>query len=101
GQWLARSLTQLSDHILFISPNEQERFAKLAPQSRDRGEILFNISRKAHQRQPLANPPEAIFLGALNNAKGADRLIDIAAALQSLDAPPLRIVGYGVNRQNS
>jgi glycosyltransferase involved in cell wall biosynthesis len=98
GQWLARSLTRISDNIFFISPNERDRFLTLSPHAAEKSEILFNISRSPYERVPFSDPPEAVFLGALNYAKGADRLIDIAAALQSLGAPPLRIVAYGVNR---
>lgn len=98
GRWLAASLAQSAAHIFFISPQEQARFRELHPRERPPGEILWNISRPPKARGPFQDPPEAVAFGSLDWVKGTDRLIDVAAALRRMGAPPLRIAVYGKPR---
>ncbi len=95
GRWLAGRLA-IADHLFFISPNEQARVAALA--ERLPGEVMWNIASAPAPRAPFADPPEAVFLGSLDPAKGADRLVEIARALDGIGAPPLVIAAYGAAR---
>ncbi|MGH7003094.1 MAG: glycosyltransferase family 4 protein [Alphaproteobacteria bacterium] len=98
GRWLARSLAVDAAHMFFISPQEEARFRLLHPGTAPQGDILWNITRPVQPRRPLGDPPEVVSFGSLDRAKGTDRLIEVAAALRQLQAPPLRIAVYGLAR---
>lgn len=95
GRWVARTVAREADHVFFISPQEKARFEALVGDSAVPREVVWNIA------PPLVAPnakhavPEAIYLGSIDPEKGTDRLIDIAAALESAAAPPLLIAVYG------
>lgn len=98
GRWLARSLSRSADRMFYISPQEEARFTALAGDHAPPGEVIWNIARPAPPRLPFGDPPEAVYFGTLDWSKGTDRLIDIAAALEEMAAPPLRLVVYGKAR---
>ncbi|MEM9684600.1 MAG: glycosyltransferase family 4 protein [Pseudomonadota bacterium] len=96
-----RSLARDVDHMLFISPNEGSRFAELAGTRNVPGEVMWNIGRPPAPRRPFAEPPEAVYFGSVDYSKGTDRLIDVAAALKAMQAPPLVIAIYGKARTDA
>ncbi|MEX2649853.1 MAG: glycosyltransferase family 4 protein [Alphaproteobacteria bacterium] len=98
GRWVARRLAAVADHLLFISPQEEARVRALARPRTLAGEVMWNIAPEPPARAPLGSPPEAVYLGSLDPAKGADRLVTIAAALDRIGAPPLVIAAYGEAR---
>lgn len=98
GRWLVRRLLGFADHLFFISPQEAARVAALAGGRTVPGEVLWNIAPEPLPRAPFADPPEAVYLGSLDETKGADRLVEIAAALDRTGAPPLLIAAYGEAR---
>lgn len=98
GRWVIRSLDRNVDHMLFISPNEASRFAELSSGAGTPGDVLWNIGRLPAPRRPFADPPEAVYFGSIDYSKGTDRLIDVAAALREIQAPPLVIAVYGKER---
>ncbi|MGH6720014.1 MAG: glycosyltransferase family 4 protein [Alphaproteobacteria bacterium] len=97
GRWLVGRLAAVADPRFFISPNEAARVAALAGRALA-GEVMWNIAAEPWPRAPFADPPEALYLGSLDPAKGADRLIAIARALDAIGAPPLVIAAYGMAR---
>lgn len=101
ARWLARSLAATADHMLFISPQEGQRFQDLVGPLAPRGTVLWNIAPPAPPRRPLGDPPIAVYFGSLDHSKGTDRLIDVAAALEAAGAPPLKIEIYGKARTHS
>lgn len=100
ARWVARTLARNVDHMLFISPNEERRFAELAGPGTS-GEVMWNIGRPAPPRRAFADPPEAVYFGSVDFSKGTDRLVDVAAALDALGAPPLVIAVYGKARTDA
>ena len=98
GRWVVRRLLEFSAHLFFISPREEARVASLAGNRPVPGEVLWNIAPEPLSRVPFADPPEAVYLGSLDETKGADRLIEIASALDRAGAPPLVIAAYGEAR---
>jgi glycosyltransferase involved in cell wall biosynthesis len=98
GRWLVRRLLPVADHWFFISPQEEARVRALAGHSPVPGQVLWNIAPEPLPRTPFADPPEAVYLGSLDPTKGADRLVEIAAALERIGAPPLVIAAYGQAR---
>jgi glycosyltransferase involved in cell wall biosynthesis len=100
GRWVARGVARLADHVFFISPREEARTRALAAPMMLAGEVLWNIASAPEGARQPASPPEALYLGSLDPAKGADRLIAIARALDALGAPPLAIAVHGEGRAN-
>lgn len=98
GRWMVRSLARSVDHMFYITTQESDRFAELTDRAVP-GEVLWNIASPAPERHPLSDPPEAVFLGNVTGTKGADRMVDLAAALEEMNAPPLRLVVCGAARQ--
>jgi glycosyltransferase involved in cell wall biosynthesis len=99
GRWLVRRLSDSVDYQFFISPQEEARVRVLEGQKSVAGSIVWNIAPEPSGRLPFADPPEAVYLGNLDASKGTDRMIDIAAALEAISAPPLRLAVYGEARQ--
>lgn len=99
GRWMVRSLARSVDHMFFITTQERDRFAELTDRAIP-GEVLWNIASPAPERRPLAEVPEALFLGNVTASKGADRMVDIAAALEAMAAPPLKLLVCGEGRQD-
>ena len=95
GRWMVRTLARSADHMFFISSQEEERFGALEPRPAVPGDVLWNISAAPSPRRLLAAVPEAVYLGNIDPSKGTDRLIDIAASLEDMSAPPLIIAVYG------
>ncbi len=100
GRWLVRKLSSRVDHMFFISPQEQARWAELGGASVP-GEVLWNISRNPLPRGSFADPPEVVFLGNLQPSKGADRIIEIASVLKRRGAARFTFAIYGKPRSNS
>ncbi len=100
GRWVAGSLARNVDRMLFISPNEEQRFAELVGRG-TAGEVMWNIGRPPLPRQSFASPPVAVYFGSVDRSKGTDRLVDIAAALEEIAAPPLAIAVYGKARTDA
>jgi len=101
GRWLAGNLARHAQHIFFISPNEETRYRLCQQQAGPPSEVMWNIASALPGRLPLSDPPEAVFLGNIDHSKGVDRLFDVADALDSMGAPPLRIAIYGKARNSS
>ena len=99
SRWLVRRMAR--DYLFYISPQEEARVRILAGEALPPGEVLWNIAPSLPARQPLSDPPEAIYLGKIDPSKGVDRMIEIAAALEAQQAPPLRLAVYGEARANS
>lgn len=100
GRWLVRRLAASVDHMFFISTQEANRWADLQGKTHVGGDVLWNIARKSLPRTPFSDPPEFVYLGSIDQAKGTDRLLDIAAALERCGAPPAVIAVYGLARAN-
>lgn len=102
GRWVVRSLARQVAHMFFITTREAERFAALAPRTRPPGDVMWNIATPAAcAADPVKTEiPEAIFLGNHDVTKAPDRMLDIAAALDARNAPPLKLVIYGSARTN-
>ena len=98
GKWLVNRLSRNVDHLLFISPMEEARVRKLQTRHSADGTVIWNMSAPPLERRPASSPPEAVYLGNIDPTKGVDRLIDIAASLDEIDAPPLRLIVYGEAR---
>lgn len=63
------------------------------------GEEL-SLGRRAAAGKRLTLPVELLFVGALNDAKGVGRVLEIGLELQRRDVPfRLRLVGHGPDRQ--
>ena len=101
SRWLVGRMARDCDYLFYISPQEESRVWALAGKALPPGEVLWNIAPKIPLRQPLCDPPEAVYLGKIDPSKGVDRMIEIAAALETLRAPPLRLAVYGEARANS
>lgn len=99
ARWLAHSLSRSVDHLFFISPQEQQRFAALAGRHAPPDDLMWNIARPAEIGR-VGDEPEAVFLGNIDISKGVFRLIDIAERLRANDAPPLKIAAYGSARNS-
>ena len=101
GRWLVRRLSDTVDYLFFISPQEETRVRALEGETSVEGAIIWNIAAAAGERLQFNDPPEAVYLGNLDPSKGTDRMIDIAAALEAMAAPPLTLAVYGEARQAS
>ncbi len=101
GRWLVRRMARSCDHLFYISPREEARVRGLAPGSLPPGDVVWNIAPEPLPRQPFSEPPEAVYLGNVDPAKGADRMLEIAAALEAGNAPPLKLAVYGMERSSS
>ena len=99
GRWLVRKLSRIADHYFFISPQEEERVRLLESGDPRPGEVMWNIAPVRLQRQPFEDTKEAVYLGNIDWSKGADRLIDIAAALKASGVKGLKISVYGEPRR--
>jgi len=99
GRWEVRTLSNAVDYMFFISDREEARFRSLETGKGVPGEVLWNIATPP-SREPVVDIPEAVFLGNLDVTKAPDRMVEIAAALEALHAPPLRLVVYGHARSN-
>lgn len=100
GRAVVRRLGRSCDHVFFISPQEEARFRALEPSGRHLpGEVMWNIVSALPDAAPHS-PPYAVYLGNIDREKGADRLIDIAAALADRAAPPLVIRAFGAARSD-
>lgn len=97
GRWETRTLDKNVSHMFFISPAEEAAFRK---HSNVPGEILWNIASTPTGLPVYPDHPVAVALGNIDEVKGSDRLVDVAAALDALNAPPLRIDVYGSARNN-
>ena len=95
GAWVARSVARLADHVLFISPREEARFRALAGELAPAGEVMWNIATLPASAGDGAPEQDAVYLGSLDPEKGTDRLVEIAAALETMAAPPLSLAVYG------
>lgn len=95
GRWEARTLAKNVSHMFFISPREEEAFKRHADVA---GEVLWNIASPPAKYAQFPDQPVAVYLGNIDHVKGADRLVDIAEALETMDAPPLKIAVYGTAR---
>lgn len=100
GRWLVRTLARELDHIFFISDQEEMRFRELEADAPLAGTVLWNIAPDPVPRRPIAATPEIVYLGSIDWAKGTDRLVDLAAALEEREAPPMIIAIYGEARQD-
>ena len=100
GRWVVRSLARTVDHMFFITPQEKARFDLLCNPPYANGQVLWNIAPDPDVRGPRADPPEAVYLGNISHAKGADRLLAVAGKLAAMNAPPLKIAVYGKARHN-
>ena len=98
ARWLVRRMARSCDHFFYISPREEARVRALARGSLPPGDVIWNIAPEPVPRQPFAEPPEAVYLGNIDPAKGADRMLEIAAALEAGNAPPLKLAVYGMER---
>ena len=99
GRWLVRRLSDTVDYLFFISPQEETRVRALEGGRSVEGAIVWNIAPAPGERLPFSDPPEAVYLGNLDPSKGTDRMIEIAAALEAMAAPPLTLAVYGEARQ--
>ena len=95
GKWEARTLAKNVSHMFFISPSEEAAFRRHADAP---GEVLWNIASPPAKMANFPAKPVAVYLGNIDYVKGADRLLDIAEALEAIDAPPLKIAVYGTAR---
>jgi glycosyltransferase involved in cell wall biosynthesis len=98
GRWLVRTLCRCCDYFFFISPQEEHRVRTLEGDWRVPGEVLWNIAPERPAGLPAFDPPKAVYLGNVDPQKGTDRILDIAAKLDQLGAPALRIAIYGEGR---
>ncbi len=98
GRWEARTLARNVRHMFFISPCEEAAFRRHADTP---GEILWNIASPPVRPPCFPENPVAIYLGNVDHEKGTDRLLDIAEALDAIDAPSLKICIYGTARSSS
>lgn len=101
GRWLVGRMTGVCDQLFYISPQEESRVRALANGRIPPGEVVWNMAPDPLPRRTLSDPPEAIYLGSIDPTKGSDRMLDIAAALNALDAPPLKLAIYGSARSGS
>ncbi len=101
GRWLVRRMTRSCDQLFFISPQEESRVRALAGGRMPPGEVVWNMAPDPLPRRAFSDPPEAVYLGSIDPTKGSARMLDIAAALNALDAPPLRLAIYGSARSGS
>lgn len=100
GRFLIKQIKACSDYVLFISDQEEANFRRLEVGQPHPGEVIWNVAA-VQPRVSLDSPPEAVCIANIDWMKGTDRLIDIAAALDELKAPPLTIAVYGKARSGS
>lgn len=100
GRWLVRTLARELDYVFFISDQEEARFRRLEPGAPLAGTVLWNIAPEPLPRRALPEIPEIVYLGSIDWAKGTDRLVELAAALERRNAPPMIVVVYGEARQD-
>ena len=100
GRWLVRTLARELDHMFFISEREETRFRALEAGAPIAGSVLWNIAQDPLPREPFAAPPEVVYLGSIDPAKGTERLLDLARALETHSASPMIIAVYGHARQD-
>lgn len=100
GRWLVRTLDRVVDYMFFITTREEQRFRALERGARVPGAVMWNIASRSPSPSVPAATPEAVYLGNIDRAKGTDRLLDIAAALNAASAPPLTIAIYGEARSD-
>lgn len=98
GRWEARMLAKNVSYMFFISPREEAAFRQHADCA---GEVLWNIASLPSEMAKFPDQPVVVYLGNIDHVKGADRLVDIAAALEEIHAPPLKIAVYGEARNNT
>jgi glycosyltransferase involved in cell wall biosynthesis len=101
--WVARRITRNSDHLLFITENERNRFGELGVDLREvPHSVVYNIVdnefRPMREKRPIGQALVILFLGNLSATKGANRLVDIGAALQKRKIPFRMIVCGKSNR---
>ena len=101
GRWLVQGLKRNLEHLFFISPQEEARFRTLERGRALPGTVLWNIAPDLVPRRKQSTVPEAVYLGNIASVKGTDRLVDIAAALDEVGAPPLVIAIYGSERKGA
>ncbi len=101
AKFMSASLARNVDHAFFISPKEKEWFETMQPQSRLARNIVWNISPPPVRREENRKPPTIAYLGSIDPSKGTDRLVELAAELNRINAPPVKLMVYGVARKNS
>jgi len=92
------SIVRNVDHLVFISENEQNRFAKIAKQSQ--GSVIYNVAESdiASQFHPSVPVDRRFKIACLSNyawERGIDRLIDIAVELRRLEQQNILFVVAG------
>jgi len=95
GKWMTRVLGKNVMYMFFISPIEKLHFRRLESNLNLPGKVIWNIASQPINVQNNIIKPEIVYLGMINYQKGVDRLIDIAAKLDSINAPKLCISVYG------
>ena len=95
--WVARWITRNSDHLFFITENERNRFGELGVDLREvPHSVVYNLVdnefRPMREKRPMGQALVILYLGNISAIKGADRLVDIGAALQKRKIPFRMIV---------
>jgi glycosyltransferase involved in cell wall biosynthesis len=101
--WVARRIAKNSDHLFFITENERNRFGELGVDLREVSHsVVYNLVddefRPTREKRPKGQALVILFLGNISSTKGANRLVDIGAALQKRKIPFRMIVCGKPNR---